>query len=91
MNRMDVREYSRNDSQFGFELELKDQRSSVVRTQTMASSTASSSSSGGKEDCVIVILLETEPKRDEVLKVINDQIRGLKNIALTLVNPVANF
>ena len=93
---MEVREYSRNDTQFGFELEFKDQRSSVLKDQFIIGSPPnphlSNGSSGSmKDDSIIVILLDTEQKRDEVLKVINDQIRELKNIAISLVNPVGNF
>lgn len=88
MNRMVVREYCRNDSQFGFELEFKDERGPMVRKEASASA---SHALGGKEDSVIVILFDSEARRDEVLKVINMQIKGLMAIACDLVNPVGRM
>lgn len=72
MNKVIVREFNKSDSTFGFELEKKLDRSST---------------SSRKEDSAIVVQCESEEQRDEWLKIINDQIRDLKDMAKKLENP----
>ena len=82
MNKLVVREMSKGDGNFGFELErIEDRRNSSRKESTVSSagsatSTGSSStSSAASEPPVIVIQCEREDQRDEWLKAINDQIR----------------
>ena len=69
MNKLLVREITKNDSTFGFELEKQDNRVSPNRKR----------GEHAKEDnSVIVVQCESEAQRDEWLKTINDQV-SLKN------------
>ena len=72
MNKVTVREVTRPDSTYGFELEKQE-------------NDGGGGKSGGHE--VMVIVCESELERDESLKIINGQIRDLKDIARRLVNP----
>ncbi|TRY61773.1 hypothetical protein TCAL_08466 [Tigriopus californicus] len=75
MNNVIVREFNKSDSNFGFELE---KGLELLERSTTASR---------REDSAIVVQCESEEQRDEWLKVINDQIRDLKDMAKKLENP----
>ncbi len=82
MNKLVVREISKGDGTFGFELErVEDRRCSSRRDGTGggASGNGAASTSGQSahhhEAPVIVIQCEKEEQRDEWLKTINNQIR----------------
>ena len=98
INKVTVREYSRNDTHYGFELERKDDGSSSSSKQSSSSnnrnsfkensdSNNSSSNNNAKDDSVIVVICDSEAQRDEALKLINGQILELKDIAKRMVNP----
>ena len=65
MNKVLVREITKNDSTFGFELERQDNRVSPNRKKGDHSK---------EENSVIVVQCESETQRDEWLKTINDQV-----------------
>ena len=87
---MTVREYSRNDTHYGFELERKDDGGGGGcggRNSYKENNDSNNNGNGNKDDSVIVVICESEEQRDEALKVINGQILELKEIAKRMVNP----
>ena len=85
MNKVMVREVTRRESTYGFELERQEDQRGGGGAHRRG---VSGAESGAKDDPVgIVILCESEDLRDQWLKIINDQIRELKDIARKLENP----
>jgi hypothetical protein len=99
MNKLVVREISKGDGTFGFELErVDDRRCSSKRDGTSVWAGAGTAPGGGggggagngsaiPEAALIVIQSDSENLRDEWLKTINSQIRELKDIGKRLENP----
>ena len=77
MNKVIVREYVKD--VFGFELEKQEENKTIKK--------GASSQTNPDEPPSVVVFCESEKVRDEWLKLINDQIRKLNEMAKRLENP----